>query len=379
MLQWNKIRGLLVAISVGVLFFLLIDVVFSSYLFSALQIGDFRQTQHLEGDNGWYELRKNYQGSDTWGARKYQVWTNSLGFRTSHAGFREKKTKGDVIFLGDSFTYGTNGPWEETFVGMFEAHSGARVLNAGVSSYSPTAYLHQYRKALRADALASPHTVVVGLDMSDVQDEAGYWIDGDKHPRKSDQELQYRQEFRIRPFLVAKLNFTKFIWRLRYIVGASVARSDEAIFAMPRSAFTFDSWEKLDKDPPYADSNGYAPLGVRGGLLRVREKVGEIIRLAGTHNAAVYILVYPWPAQLKYADKFNWVDFVSGVCREFGCAGVVDTFPRFREMAQKHPHWYEELFVIGDVHFSEAGNRVIFQELVQHLPSKEKWYVESRH
>ena len=32
------------------------------------------------------------------------------------------------------------------------------------------------------------------------------------------------------------------------------------------------------------------------------------------------------------------------------------------------PTWYERLYILGDFHFSAAGNRVIFRELAKELP-----------
>jgi hypothetical protein len=101
--------------------------------------------------HGWYELRPGFTGFDQFGPYVYAVETDAHGFRqrpgsTAPASY-------DAIFLGDSFVYGMNGAWEDTFVGMYADESGRRVINAGVSSYSPTAYLHQYRKALAANLL----------------------------------------------------------------------------------------------------------------------------------------------------------------------------------------------------------------------------------
>lgn len=61
------------------------------------------------------------------------------------------------------------------------------VLNGGVSSYSPTAYLYQYKKALKENSLTENHTIIIGIDISDVQDEASYWTWNEKsqpHPRR---------------------------------------------------------------------------------------------------------------------------------------------------------------------------------------------------
>jgi threonyl-tRNA synthetase len=127
----------------------------------------------LQLNNGWYELKSNFIGKDQYGPNIFPVMTNDYGFRKGPNS--PNGGKHEFIFLGDSFTYGINGAWNETFVGIFEAQSGKMVLNAGVSSYSPSAYLFQYKKALKNGALSAKHTVIVALDISDVQDEAAFY------------------------------------------------------------------------------------------------------------------------------------------------------------------------------------------------------------
>jgi hypothetical protein len=123
-------------------------------------------------DRGWYMLKPNLNATLGWGPETYPTRTDSHRFRVDDVAPRSDGAA-DVIFLGDSFTFGINGAWSTTFVGKFESASGSRVINAGVPSYSPTPYIFQYRRALAANLLKPRHTVVVGLDISDVLDEAG--------------------------------------------------------------------------------------------------------------------------------------------------------------------------------------------------------------
>ena len=107
----------------------------------------YRQDSHV-----WYELKRGFRGRDYWGRDIYDVRTDQYGFRADDER-NDKPGQAAVIFLGDSFTYGLNGPWAQTFVGMYDRAAPARIANAAVPSYSPTPYLHRYRQALEEGAL----------------------------------------------------------------------------------------------------------------------------------------------------------------------------------------------------------------------------------
>src|SRR5262245_34686491 len=102
-----------------------------------------RDSEHLAyvvDDRGWYQLVPNARVATTWGRKTYTWRTGSNAFRVDEHR-REQPQPAEFLFLGDSFTFGV-GPWEETFVGMFEKATGKAIINAGVPSYSPTAYFH---------------------------------------------------------------------------------------------------------------------------------------------------------------------------------------------------------------------------------------------
>jgi len=345
----------------GVLLILSFDFLFSKYLIRDPEMPlPLASKPYEDGDSGWYELKKNFAGSDNWGSNVFAVATDSNGFRVPAASFPE--TRADVIFLGDSFTYGINGAWEETFVGMYSARSGRSIMNAGVPSYSPTPYLYQYRKALASGRLKEPHAVILALDIGDVQDEANRWKDGALHPVAINELPRPVPERSLRKYVAERMLLTKTVYRyLRY--GGVDGRPDEWIFDLDRSALTWRKPEQLEAD--------YAPLGVQKGL----EKTGAVLRqigaLANARGGSYYLLIYPWPAQLKYrTTALDWEQFAADACAQSGCKGVINTLPRFRELAAKNPDWYREYYVAGDTHFNALGNRVVFEEIMRQLHAR---------
>jgi hypothetical protein len=377
-MSWIKFRAIaviafssLVALSV----FLLGD-----YLLGNSFLGkDLKEDEkpYLQLEHGWYELKRNFVGQDQFGPFRYPVATDSHGFRKLET--TGASAKYDIIFLGDSFTYGVNGPWHETFVGMFAKESGMRVLNAGVASYSPTPYLYQYKKALQNGMLEKGHSVVIGIDISDVQDEAGYWTwneNHDVHPKRiktkySDKMLS-NSEPTLREKIREALPMTVMLYKfVRYQLVAS--EEDPKLLQlmdMPRSAFTWENWATLNRTYPQEHPSGYAPLGVERGLTKVSQRVLQISNEAKKHYGNVYILIYPWPAQLKHADKFNWTAWVNNLCLVVRCTSVIDTIPHFRKLAAENGNWLLDYYLRGDIHFNERGNRVVAEHLLNHIPSK---------
>jgi len=354
----------------------LILLLFGDYTFSALNDSEILDSERpfLKKDQGWYELKDSFQGYDVFGTRTFPVETTRNGFRKATGALEPEKY--DYLFLGDSFTYGVNGPWGETFVGMFSEFTKFKVLNGGVSSYSPTPYLHRYKKALNANLLSEKHNVIIAVDISDVQDESGYWIEGPSHPQKRLAELEFRKQEAVNPIqyttffrknfphVASVYSFVKYDLLSKYF-GRNANTLDH-----PRSAFTYVDWNQLNGNFPYENPPGYKPLGVAGGLNKVKAKLIEISKLAKINNGEVFILIYPWPSQLIHEDKFSFEQYIDDICIEIECSGVINTFSTFKNIKTSDPDWIKNYYHSWDIHFNKLGNKVIAEALISSLPSR---------
>jgi hypothetical protein len=344
-----------------ILFFLL------DFILSSWSIEDPDQSKpFLRLNAGWYELKKNFEGSDQWGGKKYPLRTDKDGFRINTMGSRKKYEKTVVLFLGDSFTYGINGAWNETFVGMIDSVSEYTIINGGVPSYSPIPYLYTYQKISKLNRLKKSHIVVVGLDISDVADESFRWREGDLYP--TDISVVYVKEWSILKrflkdhFLISKKIFRYFRSKLNPPIPKKVATDDSLVFNNKHSAFTWKDWKSIEND--------YAPLGVEKSLQKTKEVMIKIREKVKQNGGEFYILIYPFPAQLKYESKiFSWEGFAHELCEKSSCSGVINTFPKFRELAMNEPNWYRKYYIYGDAHFNKEGNRVLADEILSQLSS----------
>ena len=326
---------------------------------------------------GFYELEENCIGNMAWGNTHYQIYTDNNGFRVKKPHTIQESSKvgrNSILFIGDSFTFGINGEWKNTFVGMVESKlTNETVFNAGVTSYSPTPYVYALTKAYAKGI--RPTRIIVAIDISDVQDEAAKWDVVDNQPRAIYEQPVppesladalnniFPRTLLVYHFIrdkvyVNKAEKTKYVWNgeLKHILD------------MPRSAFTHTLAKKLETCGFENLKCGYLPYGVAGGLQRILSRMQLISSMAKANNAKLYLLIYPWPAQLAYESTvIDWEHFIDGVCEQIHCNGVINGFPKFKEFKTENPDWYSKLFIQGDIHYNSFANRMIADEILSFL------------
>lgn len=105
-----------------------------------------------------------------------RIRTNRYGLRGPEPAMPKPAGRFRILVLGDSFTFGFPVQDEETFCSLLEARLRARgyaveVVNAGVSSYSPTLHYISLRDAWLA---FEPDLVMLWYDLGDLQDDYRY-------------------------------------------------------------------------------------------------------------------------------------------------------------------------------------------------------------
>ena len=370
-----------------IFFFLVIDYTITSFLnASSKKIFDFNS-------NGFYKLNKNVNTYEVSGGKIYNVLTDKYGFRTSVDKIHNKdpQNKYDVIFLGDSQVYGMD-EYENSLVYLFEKKTTLSTLNAGVPSYSPTTYLHTYSEVLNNNLLRSKHIVILYLDISDVHDEASRWITLDdykiynyniklnknylsKQPsdltspllNNNSNQIEKSLNKSFKSYITKNFKFAIIFYRLLKfnLYGHNYT---DVLFNSSRSAFTWKEWSDLDANYFWDDYSGYKPLGVKIGLEKLKSKIFEISKLALDHNAELYILITPWPGQIKHQDSiFSWVAYINQICDFIKCNGVINTVDTFRDYSKSNINWYKQIYINGDIHFSRFGNEIILRDLVKSI------------
>ena len=376
------------SISLPLSFFQVFDFFYSK---STPQIQPFKLRNTISNGNaltlvdefGWYDLGPNFNGESRYGKKYFFVKTDKNGFRINHLENEEKLKKSfredKILFIGDSFTFGVGLNWEETFVGILNKDFNLNAINAGVNSHSPTVYKYKLRNYIKKGLIDSNQKIVIGIDISDVFDESTRWTEYKGRPanievvkklknshltdqineknitinnKKSKQSNFYnKNNFKLTYQILYGLeNFVK-----NYIDDIQVRNND-------RSKFTHKKWSLIEEK--------FAPLGIEEGLKKISNNLMEISQLVADNNNDLYLLIYPWPAQLAFENKFNWEIYIQNLCIEISCTGVINAFPYFKAYKKNRSNWQKELYIKGDMHFNKKGNYILAEIIASEFVSE---------
>jgi hypothetical protein len=218
--------------------------------------------------------------------------------------------------------------------------------------------------------------VIVFVDMSDTQDEAGYYRDVDSsgavagtRPSTTTSKLDRLRNF-LRHHMILTNHVVQVLERVLVRIGFYYLIYTDwggNIFDIERSAWTYRS---VNEDLPSSD--GYAPLGVEGGIAKEEAKMTLLWQELAPRRIPVSVVVYPWPGQIVH-DTTNsrqvriWRDWCGGRCTRF-----ISLFPVFLTAKERSPrtapgNWYLDNFVFGDVHYNAAGNALVADAVIRSL------------
>jgi lysophospholipase L1-like esterase len=312
----------------------------------------------------------NFAGHNPWGMSRPPFYTDSMGFKDGSV--REVplvSATRRILLIGDSITEAIGLSFEDSFAGMLQQlgqNSAPKIefLNAGVASYSPSIYYKKVKSLIEQGLQVNE--VVVFSDLSDVFDEAtGYFcIDDDPRYFAYCRPEDIIKQKRIRKKILQRnlVIMDKLIPIIK--VQIRLLRTGGKIIPLSESDTPKEAGWTLSG---YDVGNAYAPLGVEGGIARSLQNMRKLADLLKQRGIALTIAVYPWAPQLAHDDRDSrqvaiWRDF----CAE-NCKGFIDLFPAFFAEKDAHEGWYGRLFIAGDIHFSAAGNRLIFREVAKRL------------
>ena len=343
--------------------FLLFD-----FLYSAVTMGQERARSARVADPVYdHGLAANFDGYDIWGEARYRLTTNNFGFKDSAV--RDVPLKSSarrILLMGDSFAEGIGITFDDSFAGLLDRAGRERgqkieFLDAGVASYSPVIYYKKIKYLLERGLQFDE--VVLLSDSSDVEDEATsyFCIDDDPKyhslcttPPGAAPEPAIKRDFFIDHFVVSN--------RIR----VTVKRWIQSALGNRRQAIENDH-NRIGWTTKHPDPAKYLPLGVDGGIARSLQNMTKLADLLASRGIPLTIVVYPWAQQIAQNDRDSrqvalWRDFCTKRCKAF-----IDLFPVFFAAADSDKDWYEHLYILGDDHFSAAGNRMMFEELAKRL------------
>ena len=310
-----------------------------------------------------------------WGGERYQLMTNSRGFRDQQ--IQEVSSIGDkprVLMLGDSFTEGMVA-WNDSFVGQIAAKfQQYEFLNGGVGGYSPSNYLNTARKAL-SEGLKFDEAIVF-IDISDAQDEAAFYRDVGTSDAVAipASRFFYRDWYsKLRMAISQHFLLTNYIYELfeKAVVRFGYYHLDRGNngneFDFEKSAWTY---RPVSDIRPF--EAGYAPLGLEGGIAKAKAKMTLLWQELLQRGIPISVVVYPYPAQIVHDTVDSrqvriWREWCDGKCKRF-----ITVFPEFFAAKQQCSWWqpgcwYLKYFVFGDIHYNGAGNALVTKAVSRSL------------
>ncbi len=375
------------------------------FTLTALGLGPWKITTFVKGmPHAVYhhDLKPNLNNTIRWGNVFYQICTNEYGFKIACSQENTPSLKNyDIAFIGDSFTEAVGMVYEDSFVGMFAAQNPKlSVVNLGCASYAPTVYLKKMEDLLQR-GFTFKH-VVVGIDISDIQDEGiAYALsaDGSKvidkatlqknappHAMASSanavssatlapantqpETTKLKVETKPAPdsnkrrqgkyFAEQYLEYT---WFLNLIVD-SMLNPDLSLKRFDTQPYR-SGWTHLQ------DVAGtYGPEGVAGAQAQAIDSMTKLKTLLDAHGITMSVLVYPWPAQLMYAPRTHagvtlWQEF----CQQVQCANFINANDIFYDAIESSnlEQVINENYIRGDFHFNRTGNLHVYQAIQKAL------------
>jgi hypothetical protein len=218
------------------------------------------------------------------------------------------------------------------------AKRGKALWNLGVASYSPVIYHRKIRVAARRLGI-KPTEIYVFLDLSDIDDDVNVYHVA---PDGTVSSTPFHW-FHVGQFLLG--NFATF--RLAYDLYLSSPFSTDAALGRERGRWPFD--------PALMEKWG------RRGLELAGHNLDHVVDVCQEWDCRVTLVVYPWPESVDAGDRdsiqvTHWRAWAASRNVRF-----IDGFaPFFREPANLALRKY---FIAGDVHFTELGHRLLFDEL----------------
>ncbi|HEV7543865.1 MAG TPA: SGNH/GDSL hydrolase family protein [Reyranella sp.] len=289
-----------------------------------------------------HDLAPNMKSDRAWGNIVYPWQTDRYGFRIGACAPGDAdKNKQAIFVIGDSFVEAIGSTYEKSFTGLMAcdaAKQGKAVWNLGVASYSPTIYWRKIRHAAQQLGL-KPAEIYVFLDLSDIGDDANIYHVGEDGVVRSTAFHWYN----IGQFLLD--NFATF--RLGYDLYVNTPFSTSIGLGRERAMWSLD--------PVLMDEWGRRGLEIAG------RNLDKIVAMCREWDCRMTLVVYPWPESVAAGDRDgvqvrHWRDWAAQRHVRF-----IDGFaPFFREPAGVALRKY---FIAGDVHFSELGHRLLFEEL----------------
>ena len=362
-----RVKNLILSIFYIIFLYLLADILFSNFYFR--QSVDHKCYEHVN-DGQFYKMRQNCFANMRLisSINSFKVYTDEYGFRFS--GKKKSIKNKNIIFLGDSQTFGVGSDWENTFVGILEnKYKKFNFVNLAVPSYSPTVYKYTLENFLINNK--DIKKIFVFIDITDVADEATRWSTLDEKPILSNEKViqkdsSFFTEFKKNNFKGLYLISSKLRSFSRKIRSSLADEQGmyKPVEGNPTGAFLYTNHDELTGCNSKEKVAFWDCGGVDKGLRKITNNIIKISKIAKKNDSEFYLIIMPWPDTLNYGQTtFNWESYTNNLCFQTNCNKVINLFPKFREIKENDKDWLDFIYLKNDIHLTKNGNKLVAQEI----------------
>ena len=349
---------------ITVFVFLFFDIVFGNYIYKK-----FIRSSYIDQDTSFgkkedifdHGFVKSYKTKSAgWGEIRYEFCTDPNSFRSDCKNQFKKNKSFDIAFIGDSFTEAVGVNFEDSFVGIISSElKDYKIANLAASSYSPSIYYSKINYLLNKNYNFSE--VVVFIDISDIQDDSVcYKLEKDIIKRRSNNYSCFQNDKDFGDKFKKKLRLSSQLVNLiqKELIKFNLIsyKPPKKIVNHPRARWTYDYRKK--------DFNGLPLEEATKTTVNNMKLLSDLLK---QNNILLSVAVYPWPGTLKNDKKENkqiqlWKNFC-----DLNCNNFYDLMEPFFALSEKQPfnRFYERVYIKGDIHFNEEGNRILAKNFLK--------------
>ncbi len=354
----NFIKKSLLVLFITLFIFLTLDFFFGKKLKNLIKITDDEKIYRIKNEFYHHGFLKNYSTDKArWGNKFYKFCSDHNGFKYDCK--KNNETNFNYAFIGDSFTEGIGLRYEDTFVGMFENITKQKVVNLGVSSYSPYLYKNKAIYLLENKIINFNH-LIVAVDLSDLNDDRSF-----NESYVSEKNLRNTESYHKYNFLSNFVIKIKIILKKNFLVTDYLAR--QIWWLGVRNFFNNYSEHYI------AYNNINSSWGYRKRIEDEKDinfMVTNMLQLSKylKRNAIEFsLIIYPHPASILYDNKSSlykktWENFCILHCDYF-----IDSYSNFFDLNKNKEKIIEDYYIKGDVHFNKNGNYFLFKNLINNF------------
>jgi hypothetical protein len=307
-----------------------------------------------------HSLVPNFDAIGMWGDEQYRICTNSSGFKDNCKKSNQVINNADIVFIGDSFTEGIGLQFEDTFIGQISlARPALKVINMGVSSYSPSIYLAKIKYYV--DRGLKFKEAIVYIDISDIQDEGLlYSYEDDIVINKNSSVLFHRLKIK----LTQSLPLTHFIWKNIKALERNTSNGNSLAISPAEHEINYATRGEWTYSP---NAMGFGPDGVDAAIDINIKRMDELHKFLKEKGIELSIGVYPWPNQILHDTAMSrqvviWEEFCKNRCKYF-----YNSFDSFFALKDKMSgqEIVEKYFMAGDIHHNRRGAALLAQDFLR--------------